>query len=144
MSIWAKIVTGCAVLVLLAAGLAFWMDLYGVRRGCFASGLDQAAYESARDLYGRAGNAIAARNYVAANDMQDMALSRLGDAYRLGRGDDETDEMVSAARSAARQSEFQIAAQMKQGALEQRLYQFQRKTRLSGLCRSVARRWQLE
>ena len=59
MSIWAKILMGGAILVLLAAGLAFWMDLYGVRRGCFASGLDQAAYESAHDLYGRAGSAIA-------------------------------------------------------------------------------------
>jgi len=144
MSIWAKILMGGAILVLLAAGLAFWMDLYGVRRGCFASGLDQAAYESAHDLYGRAGSAIAARNYVAANDMLDLGLSRLGDSYRLGRADDETDEMVMAAKSAARQSEFQIAAQMKQGALEQRLYQFQRKTRLSGLCRSIAKRWSLE
>ena len=144
MSIWTKIVTGCAILVLLAAGLAFWMDLYGVRRGCFAPGPDQAAYESARDLYGRAGSAISARNYIAANDMLDLALLRLGNAYQLGRGEDETSETVLAANAAVRQSEFQIAAQMKQGALEHRLYLFQRKTRLSDLCRSIARRWRLD
>ena len=143
MSIWAKMLMGGAILAVLAVGLAFWMDLYGIRRGCFASSLDQAAYESARELYGRAGSAITARNYVAANDMQNLALSRLGDAYRLGRAADETDEMVTAAKAAVAQSEFQIAAQMKQGALEQRLYQFQRKTRLAGLCHDIAKRWSL-
>jgi len=40
MSIWTKILIACVLQGLLAAGLGFWMDLYGIRRGCFASQLD--------------------------------------------------------------------------------------------------------
>ena len=143
MSIWAKIVAGIVILGVLAVGLAFWMDLYGIRRGCFASQLDQARYESARDLYGQATGAINSHNYSAANDMLDLALSRLGDAYQLGRAEDETGELVTAAKAAAARSEFQIAAGMKLEAMGRRLYLFQRKTRLSGLCHAVAKRWHL-
>jgi hypothetical protein len=141
MSIWTRILAGGVVLVLLVAGLAFWMDLYGIRRGCFASGLDQAGYESARQLYGEAGGAIASHNYGPANDMLNLALSKLGDSYQLGRAEDETDELVIAAKAAALRNEFQIAAQMKMEAMNRRLYLFQRKTRLSGLCHAIARRW---
>ena len=141
MSIWTRILAGGVVLVLLAAGLAFWMDLYGIRRGCFASQLDQANYQSARELYAQAGGAVASRNYGTANDMLNLALSKLGDSYQLGRAEDETDELVTAAKAAALRSEFQIAAQMKLEAMSRRLYLFQRKTRLSGLCHAIAKRW---
>jgi hypothetical protein len=140
---WTKVIAGCVLLGLLAAGLAFGMDLYGVRRGCFAGALDQADYEAARDSYVRASGAMSSRNYAAANDMLDMALSRLGDSYRLGRAEDETGELVAAAKSAEARSEFQIAASMKREAMGRRLYLFQRKTRLSGLCHAIARRWHL-
>jgi len=141
MSIWTKILAGGVVLVLLVAGLAFWMDLYGIRRGCFASRLDQVNYQSARELYAQAGGAVASRNYGPANDMLDLALSDLGDSYQLGRAEDETGELVAAAKAAALQKEFQIAAQMKMEALNRRLSLFQRKTRLSGLCHAIAKRW---
>jgi hypothetical protein len=138
---WTKVIAGGVLIGLIAAGLAFGMDLYGVRRGCFAGALDQADYEAARDSYVRASSAMSSRNYAAANDMLDMALSRLGDSYRLGRAEDETGELVSAAKSAAARSEFQIAASMKREAMGRRLYLFQRKTRLSGLCHAIAKRW---
>src|SRR5690242_10061498 len=101
MSFWTRVLAGVVILGVLAAGFAFWMDLYGIRRGCFARPLDQAAYESARDSYIRANGAISSGNYAAANDMLDMALSRLGGSYKLGRAEDETGELVSAAKSAA-------------------------------------------
>ena len=143
MSIWTKVIAGLAVLGVLAMGLAFAMDVYGIRRGCFARPLDQASYESAQDSYVRANAAISSRNYAAASDMLDVGLSRLGDAYQLGRAEDETGELVSAAKAAAARSEFQIAAQMKREAMGRRLYLFQRKTRLSGLCHDIAKRWHL-
>ena len=143
MSVWTKVVAGCVVLGVLVAGLAFGMDVYGIRRGCFASGLDQANFESARDSYVRANAAISSRNYAAAGDMLDAGLSRLGDAYQLGRAEDETGEVISAAKSAAARSEFQIAASMKKEALGRRLYLFQRKTRLADVCHTIAKRWHL-
>ena len=143
MSVWTKVLAGVVVLGVLVAGLAFWMDLYGIRRGCFASGLDQVVYESARDSYVRANQAISSHNYAAANDMLDMALFKLGDAYQLGRAEDETGELVLAAKAAAARSEFQIAASMKREAMGRRLYLFQRKMRLSGLCHDIAKRWGL-
>jgi hypothetical protein len=143
MSVWTKVIAGGVVLGLLAAGIAFGMDLYGIRRGCFAGSLDQADYEAARDSYVRANGAMSSRNYGAANDMLDMALSRLGDAYQLGRAEDETGELVLAAKSAAARSEFQIAASMKREAMGRRLYLFQRKTRLAGVCHAIAKRWHL-
>ena len=143
MSVWTRVIAIGVVLGVLAAGLGFWMDLYGIRRGCFAHALDQADYESARDSYMRANRAISSRNYAAASDMLDQGLSRLGDSYRLGRAEDETDELVSAAKSAAARSEFQIAASMKREAMDHRLYLFQRKTRLSSLCHDIAKRWHL-
>ena len=143
MSVWTKVIAGGVVLGLLAAGIAFGMDLYGIRRGCFAGPLEQADYESARDSYIQAGRAMSSRNYPAANDMLDMALSRLGDSYHLGRAEDETGELVSAAKSAAARSEFQIAASMKREATGRRLYLFQRKTRLAGVCHAIAKRWHL-
>ncbi len=135
-----------AAIVLLgvaAGGLAFGMDVYGIRRGCFAGPLEQADYETARDSYVRANQAMASRDYAAASDMLDMALSRLGNSYQLGRAEDETSELVSAAKSAAARSEFQIAASMKLEAVGRRLSLFQRKTRLSGLCHTIAKRWHL-
>src|ERR1043165_571984 len=114
MSIWVKILLAGVLLAFLAAGVGFWMDLYGIRRGCFASQLDQARYQAAWDLYSKANTAIGSRNYAAANDMLDMALTQLGDTYRLGRGADETEEVVTAAKAAAARSEFEIAARMKQ------------------------------
>jgi len=143
MSIWAKLLGACVVLGLLIVALAFWMDLYGVRRGCFAGSLDQADYQAARDYYAQAGSAISSHNYGAANDMLDIALSKLGDAYQLGRAQDETDDLVVAAKAAVQRSEFKLAAGMKQEALSHRLYLFQRKTRLSGLCHAIAKRWHL-
>jgi hypothetical protein len=143
MSIWAKVIAGVVVLGIAAAGLAFGMDVYGVRRGCFAHPPDQADFEAAQDSYIRANAAITSHNYAAASDMLDVALSRLGDAYQLGRADDETVELVSAAKAAAVRSEFQIAAEMKREAMGRRLYLFQRKTRLSGLCHDIAKRWHL-
>jgi hypothetical protein len=143
MSVWIKVIAGVVLLGVLAAGLAFGMDVYGVRRGCFAGALEQSDYEAARDSYARANGAMSSRNYAAASDMLDMALSRLGDSYQLGRAEDETGELVSAAKSAAARSEFQIAASMKREAVGRRLYLFQRKTRLSGLCHAVAKRWHL-
>jgi len=141
MSIWTKILIACVLLGLLAAGLGFWMDLYGIRRGCFASQLDQARYQLAFGLYSKANTAIESRNYAAANDMLDAALSNLGDSYQLGRRADETEEAVTAAKAAAARSEFEIAARLKLEAMGRRVYQFQRKTRLSQVCRQVARRW---
>lgn len=141
MSIWVKLIAGLVVLAVLAAGLAFWMDLYGVRRGCFAQGLDQANYQAARDYYLEASRAISSRNYGTASDTLDMALARLGDDYRLGRAEDETAEVVAAAKAAQAQSQYQIAAQMKLEAMGRRLYLFQRRTRLSGLCRAIVKRW---
>lgn len=141
MSIWVRVSIGAFLLALLAAGVGFWMDLYGIRRGCFASQLDQARYQAAFDLYSKANTAIGSRNYAAANDMLDMALSQLGDTYRLGRGADETEEVVTAAKAAAARSEFEIAARMKQDVMSRRTWLFQRKTRLSKLCHAVARRW---
>lgn len=143
MSVWPKVIGGIVLLGVLAAGFAFGMDVYGIRRGCFAGPLEQADYESARDSYMRANSAMSSHNYAAANDMLDMALSRLGDSYQLGRVEDETGELVSAAKSAVARSEFQIAASMKREAVGRRLYLFQRKTRLSGLCHAIAKRWHL-
>ena len=143
MSIWTKVIAGLVVLGVLAVGLVFAMDVYGIRRGCFAHPQDQASYESAQDSYVRANAAISSRNYAAASDMLDVGLSRLGDAYQLGRAEDETGELISAAKAAAARSEFQIAAQMKREAMGRRLYLFQRKTRLSGLCHDIAKRWHL-
>ena len=143
MSVWTKVIAGGLLLGVLAVGLAFAMDVYGIRRGCFAHTLDQANYESARDSYIGATRAISSRNYAAASDMLDQGLSRLGDDYQLGRADDETGELISAAKSAAARSEFQIAASMKREAMGRRLYLFQRKTRLSGVCHAIAKRWHL-
>jgi hypothetical protein len=144
MSIWVKILLGILVLGLLVGGLAFWMDLYGIRRGCLAGPLDQVRYQSAQDLYAKANEAVGSHRYAAANDLLDMALSTLGDSYRLGRGADETSEMVMAAKAAAARSELEIAARLKIEAMSRRVWQFQRKTRLSGLCRAVAKRWGLQ
>ena len=141
MSIWTKILAGLVLAALLVGGLAFWMDLYGIRRGCFAGPLDQVRYQSALDLYSKGNEAVGSHRYAAANDMLDMALSTLGDSYRLGRGADETSEMVTAAKAAAARSEFEIAARLKIEAMSRRVWLFQRKTRLSGLCRAVAKRW---
>jgi hypothetical protein len=143
MPVWTKVIAGGVVLGVLAAALVFWMDLYGIRRGCFSQPLGQANYESARDFYIQAGRAISSRNYAAASDMLDVGLSRLGDDYQLGRAEDETRELVLAAKSAAARSEFQIAAQMKREAMGRRLYLFQRKTRLAGVCHAIAKRWHL-
>jgi len=141
MSIWVKILLGILVLGLLVGGLAFWMDLYGIRRGCFAGQMDQARYQSAWDLYAKANNAVGSHNYAVANDMLDMALSRLGDSYQLGRGADETGEMVTAAKAASSRSEFEVAARLKLEAMSRRTWLFQRKTRLAGLCHAIKRRW---
>lgn len=141
MSIWTRILIGGFLLGLLAAGVGFWMDLYGIRRGCFASNLNQARYQSALDLVSKANTAMGSRNYAAANDMLDVALWQLGDSYRLGRGADETEEVVAAAKAAAARSEFEIAARMKVDVMNRRTWLFQRKTRLSQLCHAVARRW---
>ena len=143
MSIWAKLLSVCVLLGLLVVALAFWMDLYGIRRGCFASRLDQARYQSAQSLASEANGAIASKNYAAANDMLDLALSRLGDTYQLGRAADETGEAVLAAKSAAARGEFQIAARIKSDVMVRRLGLFQRKTHLSGLCQAVRKRWSL-
>ncbi|HEX4636232.1 MAG TPA: hypothetical protein VH189_08625 [Rhizomicrobium sp.] len=143
MSIWAKMVAGGVLLALLGAGLAFWMDLYGIRRGCLASSLDQARFESARDLYDQANRAVASRNYAAANDMLDLALNRLGDSYQPGRAEDETGELLTAAKAAKARSEFQVAARVKLEAMGRRVSLFQRKTRLAGLCRKVFQHWGL-
>ena len=143
MSIWAKLLAACVVLGLLVAATAFWMDLYGIRRGCLAPHLDPAGYQSAQALYEQASGAVSGRNYAAANDMLDMALSRLGDSYQLGRGADDTIEAVAAARSAAARSEFQVAAQIKAEVMGRRLSLLRRKMRLSDVCRRVAKRWHL-
>lgn len=140
---WTKVIAGIVLLGVLAAGIAFGMDVYGIRRGCFAGALEQADYEVARDSYVRASAAMSSRNYAAASDMLDMALSRLGDSYLLGRAEDETGELVSAAKAAAARSEFKIAASMKLEAMSRRLNLFQRKTRLSGICHAIAKRWGL-
>jgi hypothetical protein len=143
MSIWVKILVGGPLLGLLAAGVGFAMDVYGIRRGCFASQLDQARYQSALDLYYKANDAIGSRNYAAANDMLDMALSNLGDSYLIGRHADETQEVVAAGKAAAVRGEFEIASRLKLEAMGRRVYNFQRKTRLSQVCREVAKHWGL-
>src|SRR5258705_1247820 len=122
MSIWVKILIGGALLALLAAGLGFWMDLYGIRRGCFASQLDRARIQSAGDLDARANTAIGAHHYAEANGLLDRALFVLGDTYQLGRAADETVEVLEAAKSAVARSEFEIAARMKLDAMGRRVW----------------------
>jgi len=143
MSIWAKIVLSGIVLAVLVAGLAFWMDLYGIRRGCFASRLDQVSYESARALYEQANRAIASKNYSVANDMLGLALTRLGDSYQLGRAEDDTSEAVTAAKAASARAEFEVAARIKSEVMSRRLALLQRKMRLSEICHAAARNWGL-
>ena len=143
MSIWAKLLAGMVLLGLLAAGTLLWTDVYGIRRGCLAPPPDQARLDAAGDLNIRAFEAIGSKNYAAANDMLDMALSRLGDDYAVGRHRDETIDMVAAARAAAANSQWEIAARMKYDALNGRINHYRRKIRLSGLCHDMAHRWHL-
>ena len=143
MSIWAKLLAGMVLLGLLAAGALFWSDVYGIRRGCLAPPLDPAKVEAASDLSLHAYQAIESKNYAAANDMLDMALSRLGDDYAVGRHRDETVDMVAAARAAAANSQLEIAARMKYDALNGRISHYRRRIRLSELCHDMAHRWHL-
>jgi hypothetical protein len=143
MSVWVKILVAGLVLGLLAAAAGFWMDVYGIRRGCFASPLDQARVQLATDLYARANGAVGARQYRVANDMLDKALSILADSYQLGRGTDETQEVVRAANTASARSEFEIAARMKLDVMSRRIWLVQRRSRLSQVCHEVARKWHL-
>ena len=142
MPIWLKLIAATVLLGLLAAGMLYRMDAYGVRRGCFAAEPDQARFQAARDLQARAGEAIRSHNYAAANDMLDLALSGLGDRYLLGHRKDETAETAAAARAVA-QSQPEIAARMKYDVMTRRAGMFQRKTRLSAYCHDMARRWRL-
>lgn len=143
MSIWVKILAAGALLGLLAAGAGFWMDVYGIRRGCLASPLDQARTQSAWDLYSKANEAFGAHQYVAANGMLDEALERLGDSYQLGRGKDETVQVVAAAKSAQARSEFEIAARMKLDVMARRTWLVQRRARLYEVCHQIFRHWGL-
>jgi hypothetical protein len=143
MSIWVKILAAGVVLGLLAVAAGFWMDVYGIRRGCFGSPLDRARVQFATDLYARANNAVGARQYKVANEMLDKALSILADSYWLGRGPDETQEAMTAANSAAARAEFEIAARVKLDVMSRRIGLVQRKARLSQVCHEVARRWHL-
>jgi len=141
MSIWVKILLGGFLLAVLAAGVGFWMDLYGIRRGCFASHLDRGRIQSALTLNLQANTAVAAHQYAAANGMLDEALSTLGDSYRLGRDKDDTEEVVTAAKAAAARAEFEIASRMKLDVMSRRAWLVERKQHLADLCRAVARRW---
>ena len=143
MSIWAKLLAGMVLLGLLAAGTLLWTDVYGIRRGCLAPPLDQAKVEAASDLNLHAFEAIVSKNYAAANDMLDLALSRLGDDYAVGRHRDETVAIVAAARAAAANSQLEIAARMKYDAMKGRIGLYRRRIRLSGLCHDMAHRWHL-
>jgi len=105
--------------------------------------LDPAKVEAASDLSLHAYQAIESKNYAAANDMLDLALSRLGDDYAVGRHRDETVDMVAAARAATANSQLEIAARMKYDAMNGRIWHYRRRIRLSGLCHDMAHRWHL-
>ena len=143
MSIWVKLLAGMVLLGLLAAGALFWIDVYGIRRGCLAAAPDQARLEAAGDLTFQAYTAMGTKNYAAANDMLDLAMNRLGDDYAVGRHRDETVDMVAAARAAAAGSQMEIAARMKYDAMSQRIVLYRRRIRLAELCHGMAHRWHL-
>ena len=133
-----------AVVLLAAAGalavaMVLVLDVNGIRRGCLARNLNRDAYRTAADLRDQARRAIASRNYTSANDMLDLALSKLGDSYRLGYHPDNSEEALLAAKSAVARSEVKIATEFKSGALNARLGQFENKARIWEYCRGKFR-----
>jgi len=143
MSGWARLLLGVVLFAVLLVGLGFWMDVYGIRRGCLAPRFEQVNYQAAQDLAARANTAMSSRNYAAANDMLDLALVRLGENYQLERAAHDTGEAVAAAKAATARAEFQIAARIKAEVVTRRLALLQRKVHLSELCRDLITNWRL-
>jgi len=81
--------------------------------------------------------AFSGRNYSTASDLFDMAASKLGDVYQMTGVLDDTGMALEAGRAAAKQSEFQLAAQIKKSAMATRLAGFRRKQHLSERCRDI-------
>ena len=134
-----KLIAGFAVFFVLAVGLAL---LYRERRLVAACQsvpfADEARYRAARDLTSQANNALSSRNYSIANDLFDMAAVKLGDTYRMaGAGEDDTGMALEAGRAESARGEFQLAARMKQSAMQSRLSMFYSRQHLSERCHDM-------
>jgi hypothetical protein len=134
-----KLIAGFALVAVLVIGLAL---LYHERRlvaACRAvPQADDAQFRVAEDLFNQGNRAFSSRNYSTANDLFDMAASKLGDVYRMaGAGQDDTGLALEAGRAEANRSEFQLAAQIKQSAMAARLSSFRRKQHLSERCHAI-------
>src|SRR6185295_5327666 len=103
----AKRIAAIAVLVLLAAVASLVFRERRLIAACQpVPEAEQAQYRLALDFFQQANKAFSTRNYSTANDLFDMAASKLGNAYRadLAGGEvefDDTGMALEAGRSAA-------------------------------------------
>jgi hypothetical protein len=101
---------------------------------------DQKSYDTSIELLGRANEAFSAHNYPVASDLLDLAILSLGSSYATPSPTDDTGAVLLAARNEAARSDFQMAARMKQGALNTRLALFRKKADFAQRCHSVLKR----
>jgi hypothetical protein len=133
-----KLIAAFAVLFVLAIGLALLYRERQLLTACRAiPEADDAQFRAAQDMVSQGNKAFSGRNYSTASDLFDMAASKLGDVYQMTGVLDDTGMALEAGRAAAKQSEFQLAAQIKKSAMATRLAGFRRKQHLSERCRDI-------
>ncbi len=135
----AKAIAVLAVIIVLVGGLALAYHERQLLAACRTlPQADDAQYDAAEEAFGLASKAYNAHSYSTASDLFDMAASKLGNIYQMaGAGPDDTAETLEAARAEAARSDFQLAAQIKQGALQTRLSLYRRKQHLSQRCHAI-------
>jgi hypothetical protein len=135
------VIAGLVVLVIAALGAARFHEVRDVIAGCRdVPGAGHGQYDAAVDLSMRANSAISSGNYSSANDLLDMAISKLGHAYETGLSMDDTGLILQAGQDKASHLDFKLAAQMKQSALQTRLSMFRKKAHVSDRCHALLRR----
>jgi hypothetical protein len=137
-----KLIVGIAVFAVMATGLALLYHERQLVAACrTVPRADEAQFREAEDMFRQGNMAFSRRNYSTASDLFDMAASKLGDIYQMtGGGKDDTGTALEAGRAAAKQSEFQLAAQIKKDAMAARISSFLRKQHLSERCHAVLAR----
>jgi len=135
------VVAGLVVLVVAALVAPRFHQIKEVVAACrTAPAADQGQYDAAIDLSARANSAIASGNYSSANDLMDLAISKLGRAYEMGSTEDDTGLILQVGQDKASHLDFTLAARMKQSALQTRLSMFRRKADVSERCHVLLRR----
>jgi hypothetical protein len=136
-----KAIVGMILFIAVAIALAAFFYLGDLRRACTpVPDRDQRSYNTSMELFGRANEAFSSRNYPVANDLLDLAILSLGNSYATPSSVDDSGMVLLAARKEVARSDFQMAARMKQGALNTRLSLFRKKTEMARRCQAVLKR----